>query len=882
MSSEGVLLFTNDNGGGSGSNLFDQTSFQDTVLPASNNSGLTSTVGTNPLNGYFGNDLAPRWMAKTLWIKDLIRVEDRTLWIQGRPTYKVVWHESFPGADGYLFGDVVATGTQETKNYLLTGVGDGFGVSGVIRRVQWIFRPGNNLSATAAQTVDGVSTGNLSVGGIASGDALNTYPQKSIYSLITHAATNETRDLHNYQITANQFSSLYVQGVVVYYNIPGSGIDCAPGTGYLNKSQVSPSGSSLVFPDGASSLLGGAAGIQFTSQGNYGLTSVLVPSTSSIAIGTINTNLLSLSTGTGASFPVGSAVYVPNGSTYYVGVVSNVSSDVITVGPTLPFGISNTISQVFKVGASFIIGSSLYKQSLDYQPTVQNRGMNASFTPTPDSLINQSSPYLDWRVWGFTHQFVYGLTLGSGFSTYSNGLSGVTLGLVPAGVSSFLQVDGRFSALEAEWMVGISTSLSASFVVDGLAFSSLSEGASLAPGLIRRVIFTDAGVGWHSVRMNWGGSTQVALTRLIGYRPSVSKSVTLGLLAEADIPQSFTVRTSAVGSTGLQNGLTTMAWGNIRRIYADSLPHGASWTFVQGLNLPYAAGGAQLVTDTVGRTISFQYFGTQYSIIGNPGATVGITVDGSPDVAGSTFNTWLGTGLTLGFHTVSITAQAPASFTTVISAIDFLSPVGELTNYENFTANTGYSSLLRSYNQSSEPLNSSIGDVWIQDDKARVAYQRAFGGWQRMELGQPFCYTGATNIQNMSSGVVVAALYDAIIADPFQMISYPGITTNSTVFTIPCDGNYWFGGSFDVNVAGVNQTLKSLFLQQVNGQQYRFVSQTGQSLLPGSVSGNVFIPNLKKGMQFFPTISQANVAGSGLNTIGGFDRAWFYVKRDGG
>lgn len=877
--SEGILLFTNDNGGsGSGSNLFDQTSFQDTSLPASNNSGLTDTVGTNPLGSYFGNDLAPKWMAKTLWIRDLVRVEDRSLWINGKPTYKVIWNESFPGANGYLFGDIVSTGTGENKLCLLSGVGDGFGVGGVIRRVQWIFKPSTNLSTVAQQVVDGVNTTTLSVGGLPTADASFTYPPKSVYSAFVHAAANETHDLHDYRVLATQYSCLQVEGVVVYYDIAGDGIECFPGTGYLNKSQVSPSGSSLAFPTGASTFLGGVAGIQFLSQGSFGLTSTMVPSTSSIAIGTINTNLLSLSTGTGASFPVGSAVYVPTGSSYYLGVVSNVSSDVITVGPTLPVGLSGTISQIFKAGASFTIGSTIYKASLDYQPTVQNRGMGSSMLPSPDLLINQSSPYLNWRVWGFTHQFVQGTSLSAGFSTYTDGLSGVTVGLVPSGVSSFLQIDGRFSALETEWMVGLTGVLNASFIIDGLAFTSINEswGSTLAPGLYRRVVFTDAGVGWHSVRMNWAGSSSVALTRVVGYNLSLTPSITLGLLAEIPLGQTFTPRTSAVGSTTLQNGSTTMAWGNIKRIYADSLPHSSTWTFVAGKDLPYAPGGVQLATTTVAESVSFQYFGTQFSIIGNPGATCGVTLDGG--VVGPTFNTWLGAAATLGFHSVVVTAQA-AAFTTIISAIDFLCPVGEVMNNQNFVANNGYSGLVRSTISSGEPLSPRTGDIWVQDEARSIAYQRAFGGWQRMNLNQPFCYYGTSAAQGITNGPGgIGILFEYRVFDSFGFAGSSG----STLFIIPADGNYLVTSSLRFAAVGSSSLAGSvrsysLLTPLVTMQLGGFYGASTNSSIP--IVGAVIVPGLKRGQTIGTQVGQDS--GVQLNTSPGIGNVFFSCQRIG-
>lgn len=797
--SEGILLFDNGgSGGGSSSNVYDQTSFADTSLPASNNTALTNTVGTNPFGAFFANDLAPKWMTKTLLIRDLVRVEDRSFWINGRPTYKIIWNDDFPGANGYLFGDIAINASVEAKSVQLQSVGDGFGVGGVIRRVQWLMKPPTS-AGTLQQYLDGTATTTLTLNTISSTDPVLNYPQKTFYSAYVHAANNETQDLHDYRITANTINTMEVYGAVVYYDITGDGINCFPGTGYLNKSQITPTGSSLVFPPaGISTLLGAIYGVYVNNVGAFGLTSVSVPSTSSIAIGVVNTNLLSVSTGTGASFPVGSGVYAPlSGGSYYLGLVSNVSSDTLTVGPTLPVGISGTLTQFFKIGSSLSIPSSLYRRSLDYQPGVQNRGYGGTIvgtsigliagtiTPAPDLLTNLSSQTLDWRAWGFTMRLVNGSSL---LLPGQNGagLSGQTLGLFQTGVSSFLQIDGKFSAMEVEWMVGSSAALRASFILDGFAFGSDTEGTTMVNGLIRRTLFADAGVGQHSVRLSWGGSTQVALTRVIGYKPTIANSNLVGLLAEIPVPQMFLARGSANGATLYQNGNTTMALGNVKRVYADSLATSSSWGYVNGLDSPIAAGGVAIATNQANQTVSFQYFGTQYSVVGNPGATVSISVDGTPDTTGQTFNTWLGTGLTLGFHSVVVTTEA-AAFTTTISAIDFLSPVGEITNLQNYTALKGFSSLVKSTISMIEPENARSGDIWVQSEANSVAYQRAFGGWQQMNLNPPRCTYYANGGQGIGGAAGdVPLIFDTRSYDGFSFLPFVG----GTQFITPADGLY--------------------------------------------------------------------------------------------
>lgn len=877
--SQGILLFDNDNGGGGSSSTFDNTSFVDTVLPASNNTGYSSTVGRNPLNGNFANDLAPKWLSKTLYIKDIVRVEDKSLWVNNKPTYRIIWNEDFPGANGYLFGDISGVGSGETKYYQLLSNGDGLGVTGVIRRVMWIVRP-SNTTTNAQQYLDGSSTTTIQISGISATSNIFNYPTRTFFSRYVHAAANETHDIHDYRLTALKASALNVAGVVVYYDIAGDGIEVFPGVGYVNKTQVTAIGSSLAYPDGASNFLGGVAGLYLSPQGSVGITHLLIPSSGSSAFGNSGTNLLSLSTGTGSSFPIGSAVFVSSGSTGYVGGVSNVSGDVLTVFPTLGFNLNGSINQLFKYGATQVIGSTVFTPSLDWQPGAQNRGIGASGLPFPDLNTSFSARNLDWRIWGFTHQFMTGSSLSAGFSTFGDGLSGFTLGLVSQGVSSFLQIDGKYCALEMEFALGVTATLAASFVIDGFINYSISEGASLVPGLVRRTVMTDAGYGQHSVRVNLAGCTNAMLTRITGYKPNILASATLGVLAEIPISQTFMLRYSSIGSTVVQNGITTLAFGNVSRMYADNLVSTSGWGYLSGIDDSYAPGGAWLASQNLGDTISFQYFGTQFCIIGNPGASSSISVDGTPIAGGGSFNIWMGSGLTLGFHSVIITSSSNAA-TTTIGAVDYLTPYAEVRNLANYTPFVGFSSLVKSTISMSEPLNSRTGDIWVQSESNSVAYQRAFGGWQRMALNQPFCSYGASAIQKLvPGGATNYLIFDYKISDGFSM---GNSATGSTFFTIPSNGNYLVQCQVRIQEAGSSAgfgTSRNLQVGAGSGSSFIYfassfgVSTTNSVLLSGSN-----ISYFTKGQQ----ISTNLFHGSGvtLATAGGPDGTFFNIQRIG-
>src|SRR4051812_42957796 len=100
------MLFTNDAGAAGGAIDYVKDVFSDVSLPPSSNSGLTDTASTNPLSDSFANDDVPRFAQKTLFIKDLVLIEDRSRWVLGKPTYRVIWNEDSPNVSGYVFGNI--------------------------------------------------------------------------------------------------------------------------------------------------------------------------------------------------------------------------------------------------------------------------------------------------------------------------------------------------------------------------------------------------------------------------------------------------------------------------------------------------------------------------------------------------------------------------------------------------------------------------------------------------------------------------------------------------------------------------------------------------------------------------------------------------------
>lgn len=646
----GILQFDNEASQGDALEYVNDE-FLDTSSPATNNSGLTSNASTNPLSEFFGNDDAPRWGVKTLWIKDIHPVTDKSKWISDRPTFEIEWQESFPPAKGYVFGSVALTNGANGRRIDLNCVGDGFGVGGVIRRVQWIVETQTG-TATAQQKLDGSSTTTINFGSGTTG-----WDGQPKYNLYVNNTSDETADLHDYRIEALQVGKLSVTGVVVYYLISGSGIAFPGGLTYINKEPITTAGATLAY-SAPSVFKGGRASLYKNTSGSYGSTTSLVPDISAVAQGSSGTNLLTLDQN-GASFLPGSLVWVSAGTTQYVGNVLSRSTNTLTMGVTLSQGLSNAIQAIGNAGHTYSISSTMFIKVWEYVP--------GDHTPLQGSTIGigvttffAEDPALRYRAWGGTLALTPGSSLSAGL--------GSTYGIELNQASSFFQVDGLFQALDFEFMAGSSGVLSATFGVNGFNAFNFNENIN-GPGIFKKTVYANGGPGWNSVVMSRGsGFTQVIITKVTGYQNTLFNGPTLGLLGSLDFGQTFLMRDA--------ENATLMAFGNIRRVYADSLALSGSWT--RGTTST-AAGGVYFEGNAPSMTGQFQYYGSRVALIGSAGTSMTITIDGVQYVPN--MNTWLGPLLTEGFHTVNFIANTG---TTRIEAIDFLKPSGELLNLQNY------------------------------------------------------------------------------------------------------------------------------------------------------------------------------------------------------
>lgn len=650
MSGAGVLLFeSNTSGAGSGLDYV-RDAFDDISLLPTSNAGFSSTVSRNPLQHFYANDDAPRYAAKILWIKDLKVVTDRTLWIDGRPTYDVVWNEEFPAAKGYVFGAITLSNSGGV--YVdCNRVGDGFGVGGVIRRVQWIVEPRTAGTATAQLKLDGSNTTTIDFS-----TAAQAWSGQPAFNPYTSAASNESRDIHDYRLVALQTGTLRVTGVVVYYEVTGSGIDCFAGSTYVDKQKITNVGSTLGVPS-LQNFRGGRSVIYTDALAAFGVTSSLVTDVTTTATGSSGTNLLTVQSGHGVSFLAGTIVYGAVTATHYIGNVLSVSGDVLTMGVTLPQGLSNTLYQVWQAGHTFAVNQTLSVKSFDFNPYLP---LPVTGSTIPSGVLAFQDPTLRYRVWGGTCQIIPGTSLASSL--------GVTYGIELSHANSFLQVDGLFQSLEFEFMSGASGYIQATFGIDGLNCFNINEAFS-GPGIFRKTIAVGAGPGWHSVVMGRGASNQqVTVSRIVGYQNAVVNGPSFGLLAGLDTGQTFLQRNTV--------NATLMAFGRVRRFYADQLYVKGPWT--RGTTNT-VAGGVFWHGSTTTSTLQLQYYGAGVAIVGAIGTNNSITIDGLAQSA--SFGSWLGLSLSPGFHTLNLGCDGG---TTRLEAIDIQMPTGEITSLQNF------------------------------------------------------------------------------------------------------------------------------------------------------------------------------------------------------
>lgn len=631
MSQSAGLIFTNDAGSQSGTSSYVSDTFSDYTFPPNSNVGFSSTVSNNPLNLSYGNTDLPQYGAKHLPIKDLVFITDRSQWINGKQTYRVIFFENYPQVQAFVFGNIQLNKSPNGEvSILVKSIGDGISVNGVIRQVGFVLRPNSAPTATAQVIVDSANEG-TTIDFSSQTSSAPTNPSTYNWSLYLHNSALESYNIHDIRLVANQASTLSIGGIVVYFQGPNGVIDQFPGTSYINKSKAtSISGVSMTIPSFGSSL-GGNFVIYKTGSSGYTLSALSASTIIGTASGSSGTNLLNFATGTGGSFIAGYGLIVTQGSSTYIGSIVSMSTDTATMGNTIGFGFTagSPVYAAWKSGSTLAINASLMYRAftLDFSRLNQTNGFSQTIF----------EPQGQYAFWGNN----IGLTAVDGNQC-----------AVFLGASGFMQLDGYFCAAEME-MLGNAT-FSATLAVNGFASWSVSAAQT---GTVKNTIFTDAGPGWNSINIGPGASLgSIGIQRINLYQRDYDRGSSYGLLADFDVCQTFTNRNAINASM--------MALGGVRRVYADQIYFKNAWSRGQTWSV---AGGVYYQGASTNGSFSFQYYGQQFGFVGtlNSGSTllldgVGITLSpaGMYNVA------------TLGFHTVSYSGG-----TAQISAIDFVNPV---------------------------------------------------------------------------------------------------------------------------------------------------------------------------------------------------------------
>ena len=706
-------------GGSSGDYVID--SFLDISLPATNNTGWSTSILKNPLSVSLGNDDNPKFEYKTLWVKDLILIQDRTKWVNGSPTYTVVFTENYPGVYAYVYGNVRLRSVANGLSVDLRAAGDGFGITTIGRRVHWFLNSTDVAAQSASVFVDGALNGvTQTYTGVANTVGVNKYDAR------WNATTSDTRDIHDYRLQQNNAVTFNVSGVGVFFEISAGVIDCFPGSTYVNKDKkTTTTGATLAVPtlsQGTTATIGAVSTIYKNSSGGYALSTVERTRMQTTGSGTGGAGSVTVDTGTGASFPIGSGIAIQSaGSTHYVGMVTNVSTDTLTVIPNLASSMSGIIWKTWQAGGSYPISATLYQNGFSFDPYVANTlGDQNSFGGAGQNILYYQDPVNRFRAFGQ--------------SIIVSAVDG-NLGVMPLVSKAFLDITGDFVAAELEWTAtpGVTNIIHATYAINGCGqVMSQLQGVT---GSFKQTVFTDGVPGWNQFSIGFGATHYgVALTKVNMYQLAKPSGVTLGALAAFETYGTQVKRTAT--------NATMLTLGTNQRLYADQLYYTGAWTRGVTVN---AAGGVMYQGVSTNAVCTINYFGKDFAVIGSLGASQTVALNGTQ--TGGSLG-YLVSVATLGFHQVVISGlgNSPA-----IHAFDFCRPRSELINLQNFAPHVNLNAGASVYLQARTPQAPKAGDIWASDPGQSGFWMYLFNRWNKVnvvqsaddpQVGQVYYYGG--------------------------------------------------------------------------------------------------------------------------------------------
>ncbi|MCA2654576.1 hypothetical protein, partial [Microcystis sp. M061S2] len=429
----------------------------------------------------------------------------------------------------------------------------------------------------------------------------------------------------------------------VYSENASNNIEAGPGRTYVNKNKVeSIVAAALPVPATLSSTLvhlGAVHNFRKITGGSYAVSTYQVPVISAAASGSTGTNLVSVGTGLGGSFPLGSGVMIQQGSTILQSFVLNQSSDVLTLGTTLPFTLSGaTITQAFVSGPSFAIDPNRFELAGIWEPknymyqTTSTSGGGGLGTST---TIFVHSENVGNRVIGFkdpTNELVFTTSntgiIQSNFQTAGfNPTPMMWVQRFVGGVS--LALIGDFEAAEVEfYSAGTGNTLGYQFGIDGLNTFTGTIVPGVTGGYFSFPVLANAGIGQHGLSIAWqtgatlSSTEKFGLTRIKLYRHR-GPTMVGGELARLEQTQ-----------TAVQTNGATLSWapsrGLVEKILPDEFVYDGSW-FPDVSSGATTFSGLQYRNNAAPASARLDFFGDRILLNGiqNAGTSYIATVNGA-------------------------------------------------------------------------------------------------------------------------------------------------------------------------------------------------------------------------------------------------------------